>query len=262
MPFYLIYFLIVIAATTLGAVTGMGGGIIIKPVLDMMKGYDAATIGILSSISVFSMAVVSVLKQIQQKIKIKYNIAIPLALGSVTGGIIGEKMLSVIIARLGENSKVTIVQNIILATLIVCIFFYMLNKSKIRTLGITNVFPVVIAGVFLGIISSFLGIGGGPINVALLIFIFSFDIKTATLCSIITILFAQISKLSLVALSTGFSGYDLSMLPPMLVGAVSGGFIGSRLNKKLSEKAVVICFNGVQCLVFSICIYNIIINLM
>ena len=260
MVIYLIYFLIVIAATTVGAITGMGGGIIIKPILDVMKGYDVATIGILSSISVFAMAIVSVLKQIQQKVKINYNIAIPLALGSVAGGIIGQKMLSAVITWLNANNKVTIVQNIMLAILIISVYFYMLNKSKIPTLGITNIFLVVIAGLFLGIISSFLGIGGGPINIALLIFVFSFDIKTATLCSIITILFAQTSKLLSVVLNAGFASYDLSMLPPMLIGAVSGGFIGSWLNKKLTEKTIEICFNGVQGFVFIICIFNIIVN--
>ena len=261
MILYIIYFIIAIASTTVGAITGMGGGVMMKPVLDMMKGFDVATISLLSSISVFAMAIVSVLKQIQQKVKIRYNIAIPLALGSVAGGIVGQVMLTAIIEWLDANSKVTAVQNSALAILIIAVFLYMLNKSKIRTLGIDNIFLVVIVGIFLGVISSFLGIGGGPINVALLIFIFSFDIKTATICSIITILFAQISKLISVALSGNHENYDLSMLPPMLIGAVSGGFIGSWLNKKLSEKTVEICFNGVQILVFVICIYNIIVNL-
>ena len=261
MILYIIYFIIAIASTTVGAITGMGGGVIMKPVLDMMKGFDVATISLLSSISVLAMAIVSVLKQIQQKVKIRYNIAIPLALGSVAGGIVGQAMLTAIIEWLDANSKVTAVQNSALAILIIAVFLYMLNKSKIRTLGIVNIFVVVIVGIFLGIISSFLGIGGGPINVALLILIFSFDIKTATICSIITILFAQISKLFSVALSGNHEIYDLSMLPPMLIGAVSGGFIGSWLNKKLTEKTVEICFNGVQIFVFVICIYNIIVNL-
>lgn len=257
---YVIYFFIVLAATTVGAITGMGGGVIIKPLLDVLKGFDVATISLLSSISVLAMAIVSVLKQIQQKVKINYNIAIPLALGSVAGGIAGQKMLTLAIKWLDANSKVTVVQNIALAILIIAVFFYMLNKSKIRTLGITSIFTVVIVGIFLGLISAFLGIGGGPINVALLIFVFSFDIKTATICSIITILFAQISKLLSVALSVNDKIYDLSMLPPMVIAAVAGGFLGSWLNKKLSEKTVEICFNGVQILVFLICTYNIISN--
>lgn len=259
---YIIYFLITIFATTAGAMTGMGGGVIIKPVLDIINDFDVATIGVLSSITVFTMSIVSVWKQIRQKTVINYKIAIPLAIGSVAGGSLGQEMLSGIINTLNANRHVLVVQNILLGILIIGVFFYMLNKSKIRTLGINNILLVLLAGIFLGIVSSFLGIGGGPINVALLIFLFSFDTKTATVCSIITILFAQISKLFSVAIGTGFAVFDLSMLLPMVVGAVLGGFIGSWLNKKLTEKTVEICFNGVQIIVFMFCIYNITANLL
>ena len=66
MTFFL-YFLIAIGATTVGSLTGMGGGVIIKPVMDVMGAYDAATIGVLSSITVFSMSVVSIGKQMLAK---------------------------------------------------------------------------------------------------------------------------------------------------------------------------------------------------
>ena len=119
----------------------------------------------------------------------------------------------------------------------------------------------LLVGVFLGICSSFLGIGGGPINVALIIYLFSFDTKTATVCSLVTILFAQISKLTTVALTTGFGVFDLSIAPVMIVGAIAGGFIGASLNKKCSEAAVEKAFNAVQLLVLAISIFNIVRNL-
>lgn len=258
---YIIYFIIAIGATTAGAMTGMGGGVIIKPVLDVLNQYDVATIGMLSCITVFAMAIVSVMKQIQQKVKISVKTALPLSIGSVMGGNIGQVILTAIISRLGDNRIVLVVQNILLALLIIAVFFYMLYKNKIKTLGLSGIIPSLLAGIFLGFISSFLGIGGGPINVALLIFLFSFGTKTATVYSIVTILFAQISKLFSVAFSTGFAVYNLSMLLPMVIGAILGGFIGSWLNKKLSEKTVEICFNGVQVLVFTICIFNIVKNI-
>ena len=120
----------------------------------------------------------------------------------------------------------------------------------------------LLVGVFLGICSSFLGIGGGPINVALIIYLFSFDTKTATVCSLVTILFAQISKLATVALTTGFAVFDLSIAPVMIVGAIAGGFIGASLNKKCSEAAVEKAFNAVQLVVLAIAVFNIVRNLM
>ena len=74
-------------------------------------------------------------------------------------------------------------------------------------------------------------------------------------------MFAQISKLTTVALTTGFSGFDLSIAPFMIVGAKLGGFIGASLNKKCSEKTVEKAFNDVQLLVLGITVFNIIRNL-
>ena len=51
----LLYFLIALGATTVGALTGMGGGVIIKPLCDVIGTYDAQTIGVLACITVFSM---------------------------------------------------------------------------------------------------------------------------------------------------------------------------------------------------------------
>ena len=112
-----------------------------------------------------------------------------------------------------------------------------------------------------GNVLSFLGIGGEPINVALIIFLFSYTTKTATVCSLVTILFAQISKLAMIAAGAGFEAYDLSIAPVMIVGAIAGGFLGASLNKQFSEKSVERAFNGVQILVLAITVYNIVYNL-
>ena len=134
----------------------------------------------------------------------------------------------------------------------------MKNKKKITGKSLDGSFISLVVGIFLGVCSSFLGIGGGPINVALIIYLFSVSTKTATVCSLVTILFAQISKLTTVALTTGFSNFDLSIAPLMIIGAIFGGFIGAGLNKKCSEKTVEKAFNCVQLLVLGITIFNII----
>lgn len=77
----LIYFVVVWIATTAGALTGMGGGVIIKPVLDVIGEYDAATIGVLCSCTVFTMSIVSIHKQVRQKAKIE-----PAAVGRLDFG--------------------------------------------------------------------------------------------------------------------------------------------------------------------------------
>lgn len=253
----LLYFLIALGATTAGSLTGMGGGVIIKPLLDAMGDFDVATIGVLSGITVFSMALVSIVKQISGGARLNLKIALPLAIGSVVGGTLGQSLFDWAATGLSQSSMVTALQNGILSLLIVAVFIYMRNKSKNPGFHLTGMLPSAGVGLILGVISSFLGIGGGPINVALIIIVFSFETKTAALCSIVAILFSQTAKLGAILLTTGFGGFDLRLLPPMVVGAILGGFLGANFSKKLSQKAVETCFNAIQLLVLALCIVNI-----
>ena len=150
----LLYFLIAIGATTVGALTGMGGGVIIKPVMDVIGAYDAATIGVLSSITVFSMSVVSIGKQMLARTSIPFGTAIPLAIGSVAGGQLGQMMLTALTAGL-PNAQVTAVQNVVLGLLILVVYWYMRHKGSIPGKRWDSLLPALLVGVFLGICSSF-----------------------------------------------------------------------------------------------------------
>ncbi|MFI3129451.1 MAG: TSUP family transporter, partial [Bacillota bacterium] len=110
-----IYFAIAISATTVGALTGMGGGVIIKPVLDMIGGYDVATIGILSCVTVFAMSVSSIVRKVMQKSKFPVKLALYLSVGSMLGGLLGQNLLDHAIEAMGSGVKVTILQNVLLA---------------------------------------------------------------------------------------------------------------------------------------------------
>ena len=253
----LIYFLVAIIATTLGSMTGMGGGVIIKPVLDFLGDYNVGSINILSSITVFSMALVSTVQQLKSKPSFDKKSAAILGIGAVLGGILGNTLLNYIIVILPAENHVTTIQNAVLALLIIIVLAYMKNKDRIPSKNFSGKISSIILGLVLGLISTFLGIGGGPVNVALLVYIMGNDTKTAVTNSLIIILFSQASRLAVVTVSTGFSSYDLSMLPYMVIGAISGGLIGSVINKKMKEQTVDKSFNGLQIFVFLICLYNI-----
>lgn len=252
----ILYFLITLFATTLGSVSGMGGGVIIKPVLDALGHYELDTINVLSSLSVFLMCTISVFKKIRTGSDIKLNIAVPVSLGAVGGGYSGNYIFEMAMAN-QNPSLVKVIQNIILGLLLAAIFIYMLNKDKISPLNLKGKFWPVTIGFSLGLISSFLGIGGGPVNVAAFVFLFGYSAKTASFASLMTILFTQISKLLSISFGTGFGSYNLTVLPYMLIGAAAGGLLGYEISKRLSEKNVVLFFNTVQILIFLICIFNI-----
>lgn len=250
-----LYFMIALSAATAGALTGMGGGVIIKPRCDMLGRYDVQTIGVLSCITVFSMALVSLAKQKQQGADFAAGISLPLSIGSGLGGMVGQRALERLSAGL-PDARVVVVQNVTLALIVGMVFWYMRHKDRLRSLHLRGRLPAVLAGVLLGFFSSFLGIGG-PINVALIIFLFSLPTKAATVCSGLTILFAQSAKIGTILMGGGFGAYDLSALPIMVAGAILGGFLGAKLSRQLSEKSVECAFNGMQLLVLALCMVNI-----
>lgn len=73
---------------------------------------------------------------------------------------------------------------------------------------------------------------------ALLMFLFSLDMKEAVIYSITTIFFSQTSKLSQIVLTGKLMIYDLSFIPFICICAIIGGFIGTCINQKLDNHKV------------------------
>lgn len=252
-----LYFFIALICTFAGAITGMGGGVVIKPVLDMMGDFDSASIGALSSITVLAMSVTTFIRQAGKKRQTSIVKLLVLGISSAGGGALGQYIFEIMTQGASNAHTIKIIQNSILLFLIVCIFFYMLFRAKIKPLHLNNIAFYILVGLVLGILSSFLGIGGGPMNVAILMLLFGMEIKEATFASIVTIMFAQIAKVVTILIGGGFGSYDLSMLPYMVIAGVVGGLMGSIVGKKISGKITAVAFNIMQLAVMVICIVNI-----
>jgi uncharacterized membrane protein YfcA len=59
-----LYIILTFLITGAGTISGMGGGVFLKPLLDAFSGYDALTINALVTVTVFAMAVVSLIRSI------------------------------------------------------------------------------------------------------------------------------------------------------------------------------------------------------
>lgn len=247
----IIYFIIVLAATTIGSIAGIGGGVLIKPILDALADFNLSTIGVLSSIAVLSMAVVSTARGFIDGIKIDKKLIL-LAIGAIAGGFAGKEIFDRLLIVI-DGSVMQIVQASMIALLMIIILF----KNKIPKVCIENVFAVLFVGFILGTLSSFLGIGGGPVNVAVIYLLLNMDIKKAAAGSIFIILLAQASKIGTIALSEGLSSYNLNMLWYMIPAGITGGLIGPYIQKKLNEKTVHYLFDITVIIVILICVYNI-----
>lgn len=253
----ILYFLIAIISTIIGSAAGIGGGVIIKPALDVLSKYSLPTVNLLSSSTIFIMSIVTVFYQLKKKNKINSKNTIIVAIGSIIGGVIGQKIMTLLTSSRININIINNVQSVMLIILLLIVFIYMKNKSNIKTYNINNITLIGLLGLFLGAISAFLGIGGGPMNVAAFTILFSMSANEAARNSIIVIFFSQGSKILSIALTTGFSNYKLEMLPIMLIGGVLGGIIGYRLNKSVSEKNIVKIFNTVLIAIVILNVYNI-----
>ena len=159
-----IFYLIISFCTSLvGAICGIGGGVIIKPTLDFLALADAATVSFLSGCTVLAMSTYNVTKGIMAKeSKVDFSTATPLAIGASIGGVIGKQIFSAIKANAANPAFVGKVQAFCLMCVTIGTYLYMVFRSKIKTNRVKGNLPSAVIGIVLGIMSSFLGIGGGP----------------------------------------------------------------------------------------------------
>lgn len=251
-----VFFLVSFASSIIGAICGIGGGVIIKPVLDMLQLGDVSTINFLSGCTVLSMSLYSVSKTITKKEnQVELSIGTPLAIGAALGGIVGKELFGYI-KRLFTNGKVIRgIQAIALGIITVGTLLYTVKKAEIQTKHMTNKISCFFVGFLLGIMSSFLGIGGGPINLVVLGYLFSMDSRTAAANSLYIILFSQLANLISTTLS-GLPVFEPLVLVQMVAGGIGGGIVGRALNKRIDNRAVDILFICLMVLIIVICVFN------
>ena len=249
----IIYFLVIILANSVGAVSGMGGGVIIKPVMDFLHFHDVASISFYSSFAVLVMAMVSTYRQIKYGFEMKWLKMIALAVGAVLGGYLGNFGFYFMKSFYHSDSIVNGIQIILTIITLVAAFLY---SYQSKHFSFHSLLSFAICGLILGSLASFLGIGGGPINVSLLILMFGMSLKEATIYSICTILFSQLTKVITVGVSTRFIGIDLKLLMYIIPAAVLGGIIGAFLSKQLKTAQVRKVYQVVVLLVIALNMYN------
>ena len=255
---YILFFVIAVLTTGIGAVVGMGGGVIMKPLLDAVSGLDAVAVTAISSCAVFAMAAVNVARHIRQKSPLPYAVAVPLSLASLLGGALGQLALEALAQTLRLGGCLGLVQNGLLCLLLLGTLVYTLDRDHLRSYAAKGLLPPLAAGLALGFLSAFLGIGGGPFNVAVLLLLFSLEIKEAALCSMLMILCAQSTKLLKAMASGSFPAVEPELLLAAVAGAVLGGWAGVWLHKKLSTRTTERCYLYVQAVVLGLTLWNIV----
>ncbi|MBQ8390658.1 MAG: TSUP family transporter, partial [Oscillibacter sp.] len=107
----LLVFAVCFCSCIVGAICGIGGGVIIKPALDAFGIMDVATISFLSGCTVLSMTAYSVVRsKLSGSSRIDSFTGVPLALGAAIGGVVGKNLFQTIRDMNGDANKVGAIQ--------------------------------------------------------------------------------------------------------------------------------------------------------
>ena len=212
-------------AGILGSIIGLGGGIIIVPVLTFM-GFSPTLAVSNSLFAVFSNSVGSTIEYAKQK-RVEFSLGWKLGLMAVPGTILGAFISSDLSSEIFK---------VLFALVLISSASYIFLKRKIeeKSVDISRLLLVFSAGAsfFAGIISSLFGIGGGLIFVPLMVVALGISMKRAAPTSQFILMFASFSGL-IVHSMLGHPDYYQALL--LSIGAFAGGILGARLSLEIKE---------------------------
>ncbi len=244
-------------ASVVGAIAGIGGGVIIKPVMDSLGIMEVATISFLSGCTVLSMSAYNAGKSLLSGDRsLKKEIALPLGLGAALGGVFGKNLFSYILSLFENASRVGAVQSACLTLITILTFVYTIKPTILPSLRIKNPILSALNGLLLGVISAFLGIGGGPINLMALSVLYSMNMKEAAQNSLMVIFLSQLASLISTLVTRSVPDFDILMLVLMAGCGILGGVAGRKANQKLSGNQVRIIFLIAMALIILLSIRN------
>lgn len=235
----LLFFAVSFLASVVGAICGIGGGVVIKPTLDIFHLAGVPTISFLSSCTVLSMSCYSVVKgMLAHDSQVNLKTGTPLAIGAAVGGVLGQNLFTAVKKMFENANRVGAVQAACLFLITLGTFVYTLKKNRVKTLNIRSAAASLVIGLMLGLMSSFLGIGGGPINLVVLSYFFSMSTKPAAQNSLYVILFSQLSSMMTTLMTGNVPEFELMTLVLMVAGGIGGGMLGRMLNRRMDNQAV------------------------
>lgn len=252
----IIVFAVCLAASVIGGICGIGGGVIIKPVLDAMGVMSVSALQFLSGLTVLGMSAVSVLRRRGEHL-LELRTGSALAAGAVLGGLAGNMLFELLRHAVADDRTVGAAQAVLLGLLTLLTLLYSAClRGRIPSHRVCGLLPCAAIGLLMGALSAFLGIGGGPINLAVLYYFFSMDTKKASANSLYIILCSQSASFLTTLINGTVPDFSWSLLLMTVPAGVLGGLIGSRINKKISAAAADRLFYGLLLVIAGICAYN------
>lgn len=214
------------AAGVLGSMIGLGGGVIVVPVLTFL-GFPPTAAASNSLFAALSNAIASTISYSKQK-RIVYPLGLKLGLLSIPGTVLGA-LFSTDVAP----DVFKILFGFVLIASAAYIFLRKKIEAKEKTISKQMMVFAIGASFFAGIISSFFGIGGGIIFVPLMIVGMGMAMKKAAPTSQMILLFASLSGVIVHSL---LGHPDFLQAGLLAIGSFFGGLVGARLSIDIKER--------------------------
>lgn len=250
-------FFICLLASSVGAIVGAGGGVIIKPVLDMLGVLPVSTVSFCAGCTVLGMSLCSLIRNRRDGVRLRLRTSTALAVGAVLGGLLGKYLFELVRSGFGNERMLGAIQALCLTVITFGVFLYVCNKDKLPSKHVENITAAIIIGIFLGVISSFLGIGGGTSNVAVLFFFFSMEAKEAAKNSLYIIIFSQLSSIISAVATGSVPSFEALHLACMVAGGIGGALAGAAISKRINNQGVERILKVLLLLIVAMDFYNI-----
>ena len=213
-------------AGILGSMLGLGGGIIVVPVLTFL-GFSPTTAASNSLFAALSNSIASTISYSKQK-RIAFSLGLKLGLLSIPGTVLGA-----IISTDVAPDIFKILFGLILIASAAYLFLRKKIRDKEKVLSLQMIFFVIGASFFAGIVSAFFGIGGGIIFVPLMVAGIGMTMKRAAPTSQLILLFSSLSGI----ITHSLLGHpDFTQAGFLAIGSFMGGIIGARLSVDIKER--------------------------
>ena len=214
------------AGGILGSMIGLGGGIIVVPVLTFL-GFSPTAAASNSLFAALSNAVASTISYSKQK-RIEYSLGLKLGLLSIPGTVLGAVISSDVAPEIFK-----VLFGLVLIASAAYIFLRRNLESKQKTISKQMMVFAIGASFFAGIISSFFGIGGGIVFVPLMVAGMGMAMKRAAPTSQLILLFASLSGV----ITHSLLGHpDFTQAGFLAIGSFIGGLVGARLSIDIKER--------------------------
>ncbi|MDQ4106642.1 MAG: sulfite exporter TauE/SafE family protein [Actinomycetota bacterium] len=217
---------------TLSGLVGVGGGIIFVPGLLFAGGWAIQEAVAASLVIIVFSSLSGTIRNASSEDPVNWRTAGLLSLVVAPSSLIG-----VAISRVSPETVVEVVFSLLMLSLA---YPTARGRSELGVDGKRLPLPLtILAGVFVGTLSGLVGVGGGVMLVPLMVLGLGLEVKTAVSTSLAIVLFTSLVGASGYLL-TGFS--DVLRLPPLVIGAIVGAWLGVRIRDPLPEDKLRIGF--------------------